>query len=111
MGQKGQIPFPQALDNFGKDLLAATEEMKRESLKGALCTDLARMYGAIYWMQQLVTLFYNSNVMNFDGWAERTHKLEMKIGELETKIAGYSSEINTLRGQVKKLEENNTTKT
>lgn len=100
------IPFPVALDKFGVELQSAIMKFQKEGvLKTALISDLVKVYGAVFWMQQLFATFFNAHMEDYNYFTKNYEELKKKFEELETKVAGYSSEINTLRGKITKPEE------
>jgi len=107
VGQQKAVPFGELLDVFGKNLTEIIEELKHDSLKPAIVSDIVKSLSGLYHIQQLFVLFYNLHVKNFDILMQDAVNTKKKTEELETRMAGYSSEINTLRGRIAKLEINN----
>ncbi len=103
MAQK-EVPYPQMLDGFAQELRDVIKAIEPDQLKPALMSDILKIYGGIYWMQQLVTMHYNLGVKNYEIQMQTITTQGQKIKDLETKLAGYSERINTMEGKMKKFE-------
>lgn len=104
MATEKLIPYGDALDNFGKELVKTINELQRDSLKPALVSDVVKIYGAIFCVQQMMVNLYNGYVKNFDKAMETLNGANKKIEDLETRIAGYSERINSLSSELDKLK-------
>ena len=105
MGQQKEVPFGQLLDGFGKHTADTIENLKRDSLKPAIISDVVMSFVGLHALQQLFVVFYNLHVKNFDVQMQELKAIKTKNEELETRMAGYSSELNILRGKIAILEE------
>lgn len=102
------VPFPVALDKFGIELKNEMIKLQKDGvLKSALMTDLAKLYGAMFWMQQLFATFYNAHIADYTYFEKGYEEIKKKVEDLETRIAGYSERINGLPAEIlKKVQEN-----
>lgn len=100
------VPFPVALDKFGTELQNVMMELQKNGvLKTALMSDLVKIYGAIFWMQQLLAAFFNMHMHDYSLFSRNYEELKKRHDELETRTAGYSERINILEAEVRKSKE------
>ena len=102
---KKSVPYPELLDHFGKDLKIQIDELSLISLKPALISDILKALNLVLWIQQLLVMLYNLNVLNYETMMRRIVDFEKKQEELETKLAGYSSSLNETNARINKIEE------
>jgi len=107
MPQKPEtVPFPVALDRFGVELKKEMMRLQKEGvLKTALMTDLVKLYGALFWMQQLFATFFMAHMEDSRVFGNNYEVLKKKLDDLETRVAGYSERINGLSAELKKAQE------
>ena len=102
------VPFPVALDKFGTELQNAIIAFQKGGvLKTALISDIVKLYGAVFWMQQLLATFYNGHAQDYIFFSKNSEELKKKLGDLETRVAGYSERINILEADLRKVNKNN----
>ena len=100
--EKKTVSYPNLLDSFGKELLIAIENLKKDTLKPAIVRDVVNMANAVFHTQQLLTMSYNLNVQNYEVVMSKLVALEKKVEDLATRVAGYSERINAIEIEIKK---------
>ena len=86
MAQK-ELKYPELVNKFGEELVMAMNMLKRDSLKPAMLADIVKVYDAVHWTQQLLAMFYNLSVTNYEVTMEKIVALEEKVKTLESKVA------------------------
>ena len=104
MGKQKAVSYPSMLDQFGKELAGVIQKLEGETFKPALISDAKKIYEAVFWIQQLMTMFYNLQVQNYVIQMDKIVAQEVKISELETKLAGYSERLVMVEGKLKMLD-------
>lgn len=102
--QGNQVPFPIFLDEFGVQIKEAIKHLQSDSLKPALISDIIKVLDRCFVLQQMDVMAYTTAAQNFNGLAATVEAQKKVIETLETKLAGYSQQLNELRGKVAILD-------
>ena len=100
---KQMVPYGQLLDEFGTSIQKEIGIIKPGGLKPAIMSDIMRTYGAIYGIQQLMVIFYNLHVQNYEKLMQKLAEQGNEIESLKTRCATYTEKINELERKEKDL--------
>ncbi len=107
MSAKKTVKFPDLLDEYGASLTNIINELKRDTLKPALISDVSKTIYFTWSLQQLIALLYNLNVQNYEVLMNRIVAEEQKTQKLEERIIDLEKEVKvSIKTIIKDIEEN-----
>jgi len=107
MAKDRTVSFPKLMDDYGRCLTKMLEELKEDSLKSALISDIAKVINLIFHLQQIATVMYNVNIQNYNILMNRIVAEEQKTQKLEERIVDLEKEVKvSIKTIIRDIEEN-----